>query len=95
QPRLKFWLLDEGAFPAAELEDMQRVVAAIFCFEHTPDSAAAKRTIRNLADAVAHSPFKQRIDRVVTRWTTYLATHGIECTFSWVAAAMPIAAPIP
>ena len=68
QPRLKFWLLDEGAFPAAELEDMQRVVAAIFRFEHTPDSAAAKRAIRNLADAVAHSPFKQRIDRVVTRW---------------------------
>jgi len=24
--------------------------------------------IRNLADAIAHSPFKQRIDRVVTRW---------------------------
>ena len=47
---------------------MHRVVAAIFCFEHTPDSAAAKRAIRNLADAVAHSPFKQRIDRVVTRW---------------------------
>ena len=23
QPRLKFWLLDEGAFPAAELEDMR------------------------------------------------------------------------
>ena len=68
QPRLKFWLLDEGAFPATELEDMHRVVAAIFCFEHTPDSAAAKRAIRNLADAVAHSPFKQRIDRVVTRW---------------------------
>jgi hypothetical protein len=68
QPRLKFWLLDEGAFPAAELEDMQRVVAAIFCFEHTPDSAAAKQAIRCLAQAIAQSPFKQRIDRVVTRW---------------------------
>ena len=68
QPRLKFWLLDEGAFPAAELEDMQRVVAAIFRFEHTPDSAAAKQAIRCLAQAIAQSPFKQRIDRVVTRW---------------------------
>jgi predicted transposase/invertase (TIGR01784 family) len=68
QPRLKFWLLDQGAFAAAELEDMHRVVAAIFCFEHTPNTAAAKRAIRNLADAVAQSPFKQRIDRVVTRW---------------------------
>ena len=68
QPRLKFWLLDQGAFAAAELENMHRVVAAIFCFEHTSDTAAAKRAIRNLADAVAHSPFKQRIDRVVTHW---------------------------
>ena len=30
QPQLKFWLLDERPFPPAELEDMQRVMAAIF-----------------------------------------------------------------
>ena len=71
QPQLKFWLLDEGAFPAAELEDMQRVMAAIFCFEHTPDTAAAKRAIRSLADAIAKSPFKQRLDRVLARWVKY------------------------
>ena len=71
QPQLKFWLLDEGAFPAAELEDMQRVMAAIFCFEHTPDTAAAKRAIRNLADAIAQSPFKQRLDRVLAHWVKY------------------------
>ena len=71
QPRLKFWLLDQGAFAASDLEDMHRVVAAIFCFEHTPDTAAAKQAIRNLADAVAQSPFKQRIDRVVARWIKY------------------------
>ena len=71
QPQLKFWLLDEGAFPAAELEDMQRVMAAIFCFEHTPDTAAAKRAIRNLADAIAKSPFKQRLDRVLAHWVKY------------------------
>ena len=71
QPRLKFWLLDQGAFAASDLEAMHRVVAAIFCFEHTPDTAAAKQAIRNLADAVAQSPFKQRIDRVVARWIKY------------------------
>ena len=71
QPQLKFWLLDEGAFPAAELEDMQRVMAAIFCFEHTPDTAAAKRAIRSLADAIAKSPFKQRLDRVLAHWVKY------------------------
>ena len=60
-----------GAFAAAELEDMQRVMAAIFCFEHTPDTAAAKRAIRNLADAIAKSPFKQRLDRVLAHWVKY------------------------
>lgn len=46
-------------------------MAAIFCFEHTPDTAAAKRAIRNLADAIAKSPFKQRLDRVLARWVKY------------------------
>ena len=41
---------------------MQRVMAAIFVFEHTPDTGA-KRAIRSLADAIAKSPFKQRLDR--------------------------------
>jgi hypothetical protein len=50
---------------------MQRVMAAIFCFEHTPDTAAAKRAIRNLADAIAKSPFKQRLDRVLAHWVKY------------------------
>lgn len=71
QPRLKFWLLDEGAFGASHLEAMQRVMAAIFCFEHTPDTVAAKRAIRNLAAAIASSPFKRRLDRVVMRWIKY------------------------
>ncbi len=71
QPRLRFWLLDEGAFEPTQLEEMRRVVAAIFRFEHTPDVEAAKRAIRNLSAAVALSPFKQRIDRVVMRWIKY------------------------
>ncbi len=50
---------------------MHRVVAAIFRFEHTPDTAAAKRAIRDLAEAIAQSPFKQRLDRVLARWIKY------------------------
>ncbi len=30
QPKLKFWLLDEGRFSAEYLEGLQRVMAAIF-----------------------------------------------------------------
>ncbi|MEY4979259.1 MAG: hypothetical protein RLZZ352_1529 [Pseudomonadota bacterium] len=71
QPRLRFWLLDEGAFAATELQAMRSVSAAIFRFEHTPNVEAAKQAIRNLADAVARSPYKQRIDRVVMRWIKF------------------------
>ena len=42
-----------------------------FCFEHTPDTAAAKRAIRSLADAIAKSPVRQRLDRVLAHWVKY------------------------
>ena len=57
--------------PAAELEDMQRVMAAIFVLN-------TRRTLRRpsvrfavLADAIAKSPFKQRLDRVLAHWVKY------------------------
>jgi hypothetical protein len=34
-------------------------------------SDAAKQAIRNLDDAVARSPYKQRIDQVVMRWINF------------------------
>ena len=46
QPRLKFWLLDEGQFSAEYLNGLQRVMAAIFRMEHTHDTEEAKQAIR-------------------------------------------------
>jgi hypothetical protein len=71
QPKLKFWLLDEGRFSAEYLEGLQRVMAAIFRMEHTHDTEDAKRAIRYLGQAVAQSPFKQTIDRAVMQWMQY------------------------
>jgi predicted transposase/invertase (TIGR01784 family) len=71
QPKLKFWLLDEGRFSAEYLEGLQRVMAAIFRMEHTHDTDDAKRAIRYLGQAVAQSPFKQTIDRAVMQWMQY------------------------
>ena len=71
QPRLRFWLLDEGRFTREYLEGLQRVMAAIFRMEHPRDTEDTKRAIRYLGQAVARSPFKQTIDRVVMRWMRY------------------------
>jgi len=71
QPRLKFWLLDEGKFSADYLDGLQRVMAAIFRMEHTHDTEEVKRAIRYLGQAVAQSPFKQTIDKAVMQWLQY------------------------
>jgi len=71
QPRLKFWLLDEGRFSADYLDGLQRVMAAIFRMEHTQDTEETKAAIRSLGQAVAKSPFKQSIDRAVMQWMQY------------------------
>lgn len=78
QPKLKFWLLDEGRFSAEYLEGLQRVMAAIFRMEHTHDTEEAKQAIRYLERAVAQSPFKQTIDRAVMQWMRY-----------WLSRKMP------
>jgi hypothetical protein len=67
QPRLKFWLLDEGKFSPGYLEGLQRLMAAIFRIEHTQSTDEAKQAIRYLGKMVQQSPFKQSIDRAVTQ----------------------------
>ncbi|MDD2810304.1 DUF4351 domain-containing protein [Rhodoferax sp.] len=71
QPHLKFWLLDEGRFSADYLDDLQRVMAAIFRMEHSQDTDEVIAAIRYLGSAVAKSPFKQTIDRAVMQWMHY------------------------
>jgi predicted transposase YdaD len=71
QPKLKFWLLDEGRFSADYLEGLQKVTAAIFRMEHTRDTEDVKRAIRYVGQTVAQSPFKQTIDKAVMQWMRY------------------------
>ena len=46
QPKLKFWLLDEGRFSAEYLEGRQRVMAAIFRMEHAHDTEEGNHGVR-------------------------------------------------
>ncbi|MFZ4539587.1 Rpn family recombination-promoting nuclease/putative transposase [Propionivibrio sp.] len=71
QPKLKFWLLDEGRFSVEHLEGLHRVMAAIFRMEHARDTEEVKRAIRYLGQSVAQSPYKQTIDKAVMQWMGY------------------------
>jgi len=68
QPRLKFWLLDEGRYSAEYLEGLRSVMAAIFRMEHVHDTDEVKRAIRYLGQAVAQSPLRQTMEKAVTQW---------------------------
>lgn len=72
QPKLKFWLLDEGKFSPAYLEGLHRVMAAIFLVERTGESLeAVKQAIRHFGQTVANSPSKKTIDKVMMQWLLF------------------------
>ena len=58
QPRLKFWLLDEGRFSADYLEGLQGVVAAIFGWNNLNDTEETWQAIRYFGQMVANSPLQ-------------------------------------
>jgi len=63
QPRLKFWLLDEGKFSPEYLIGLQRVMAALFLVERATGSMEeVKLAIRHFGQTVANSPRKALID---------------------------------
>lgn len=69
QPRLKFWLLDEGQYSAEYLAGLQRVMAAIFLVERAGESLeAVKQAIRHFGQTLASSPRKARIDKALMDW---------------------------
>ena len=63
QPRLKFWLLDEGRYSPEYLLGLQRVMAALFLLERATGSLEeVKQAIRHFGQTVANSPRKAHID---------------------------------
>ena len=71
QPRLKFWLLDEGSYRAEYLEGLQRIMAAIFRMEHADDTEDVKRAFRYMNLTIAKSPYKKAIGKAVMKWALF------------------------
>ncbi|KJS65039.1 MAG: hypothetical protein JM57_13280 [Comamonadaceae bacterium BICA1-1] len=78
QPRLKFWLLDEGQFSPEYLFGLQRVMAALFLVERASgDMETVKQAIRHFGQTVANSPRKALIDQALIEWLRHRSGHTL------------------
>jgi predicted transposase/invertase (TIGR01784 family) len=68
QPRLRYYLLDEGAYSDHELAAVRNVVAGIFALENAEGKEEALAVVRRIGEALQALPNRERIDRVLTQW---------------------------
>jgi hypothetical protein len=68
QPSLTYYLLDEGAFSADLLDDINNVVSGIFFIENAKTDEQAKAAVNRIVQAVNKIPNKQLIDRMIAHW---------------------------
>ena len=68
QPRLRYYLLDEGAYSDHELAAVRNVVAGIFALENAEGKEEALAVVGRISEALKALPNRERIDRVLTQW---------------------------
>jgi hypothetical protein len=68
QPRLRYYLLDEGAYSEHELAGVRNVVAGIFALENAEGKEEALAVVGRISEALKALPNRERIDRVLTQW---------------------------
>jgi hypothetical protein len=68
QPRLRYYLLDEGAYSDHELAGVRNVVAGIFALENAQSKEEALAVVGRISEALRGMPGRERIDRVLTQW---------------------------
>ena len=69
QPRLRYYLIDEGAYSDEQLEATENTVSGVFSIEKASHSKAQmERVVARMVHLIQQEPHKERIDKVVTRW---------------------------
>jgi len=68
QPRLRYYLLDEGAYSDHELAGVRNVVAGIFALENAQGKEEALAVVGRISEALKALPNRERVDRVLTQW---------------------------
>ena len=69
QPRLRYYLIDEGRYTDEELGLRQSPLSGVFSVENAGESwEALQRAVDRIVAIIQANPDKERMDRIVTRW---------------------------
>ncbi|MFE8032998.1 Rpn family recombination-promoting nuclease/putative transposase [Thiohalocapsa marina] len=68
QPRLRYYVIDEGRLSVADLAARQTPLSAVFSLENAATGEALQQAVERAVAVMQADPHKERIDRVVTRW---------------------------
>jgi predicted transposase YdaD len=69
QPRLQYYLVDEGRYTDEDLGLRQTPLSGVFSVENAGESwEALQRAVDRIVAIMQVDPNKERIDRIVTRW---------------------------
>ena len=69
QPRLRYYLIDEGRYTQEELGLRQTPLSGVFGVENAGESwQALQNAVDRIVAIIQADPDKERIDRIITRW---------------------------
>src|SRR5690554_7970672 len=69
QPHLRYYLIDEGRYTEAQLEQRHSPLSGVFGVENAGASwEALQQAVDRMVAIIQEDPHKERIDRIVTRW---------------------------
>jgi len=69
QPHLRYYLIDEGRYTKAQLEQRHSPLSGVFGVENAGVSwEALQQAVDRMVAIIQEDPHKERTDRIVTRW---------------------------
>ncbi len=69
QPRLRYYLIDEGGYSDEELNSRRSPLSGVFGVENAGRSwEELQRAVDRIVDIIQADPSRERVDRIVTRW---------------------------
>ena len=69
QPHLRYYLVDEGRYTEAQLEQRHSPLSGVFGVENAGASwEALQQAVDRMVAIIQDDPHKERTDRIVTRW---------------------------
>jgi len=68
QPKLRYYLVDEGAYSEEALDNITTPISGIFKLENAKNQVEMMQAIDRIVAILLNHPDKERLDRVITRW---------------------------